>query len=198
MKVCCRAVSTVLASVGLKFQTEDAPCDGRSRTDSHAISARRHGVDFSLSGISADSVARIQRGRISRSYKDISRFLFHLRDAVGRTCDVRPRRLRTSSDRVSLLVGLLVRFSAGFGALLMIAYWMAHMTGRISKTKTNFIIDQHLVYAGVLLYLASYGRSVLGSRRMDPRQALTEQARLGCFRLGSPGDSIIVVFNLTQ
>ena len=54
---------------------------------------------------------------------------------------------------LSLLVGLLVRFSAGFGALLMIAYWMAHMDWPYIEDKTNFIIDQHLVYAGVLLYL---------------------------------------------
>jgi thiosulfate dehydrogenase (quinone) large subunit len=54
---------------------------------------------------------------------------------------------------LSLLVGLLVRLSAGFGALLMIVYWMAHMDWPYIEDKTNFIIDQHLVYAGVLLYL---------------------------------------------
>jgi len=54
---------------------------------------------------------------------------------------------------LSLLVGLMVRLSAGFGALLMVAYWMAHMDWPYIENKTNFIIDQHLVYAGVLLYL---------------------------------------------
>jgi len=54
---------------------------------------------------------------------------------------------------LSLLVGVLVRFSAGFGALLMMVYWMAHMDWPYIEDKTNFIIDQHLVYAGVLLYL---------------------------------------------
>jgi thiosulfate dehydrogenase [quinone] large subunit len=54
---------------------------------------------------------------------------------------------------LSLLIGLLVRLSAGFGALLMIVYWMAHMDWPYIEDKTNFIIDQHLVYAGVLLYL---------------------------------------------
>jgi thiosulfate dehydrogenase [quinone] large subunit len=54
---------------------------------------------------------------------------------------------------LSLLVGLLVRLSAGFGALLMIAYWMAHMDWPYIEDKTNFVIDQHLVYAGILLYL---------------------------------------------
>jgi thiosulfate dehydrogenase [quinone] large subunit len=54
---------------------------------------------------------------------------------------------------LSLLVGLLVRLSAGFGAILMIVYWMAHMDWPYIEDKTNFIVDQHLVYAGVLLYL---------------------------------------------
>jgi thiosulfate dehydrogenase [quinone] large subunit len=54
---------------------------------------------------------------------------------------------------LSLLVGLLVRLGAGFGALLMIVYWMAHMDWPYIESKANFIIDQHLVYAGVLLYL---------------------------------------------
>jgi thiosulfate dehydrogenase [quinone] large subunit len=54
---------------------------------------------------------------------------------------------------LSLLVGLLVRLSAGFGALLMVVYWMAHMDWPYIENKSNFIIDQHLVYVGVLLYL---------------------------------------------
>ena len=54
---------------------------------------------------------------------------------------------------LSLLVGLLVRLSAGVGALLMVVYWMAHMDWPYIEDKTNFIVDQHLVYAGVMLYL---------------------------------------------
>jgi thiosulfate dehydrogenase [quinone] large subunit len=54
---------------------------------------------------------------------------------------------------LSLLVGLFVWLSAGFGALLMVVYWMAHVDWPYVANKTNFIIDQHLVYAGVLLYL---------------------------------------------
>jgi thiosulfate dehydrogenase [quinone] large subunit len=48
----------------------------------------------------------------------------------------------------------MVRLSAGFGAVLMVLYWMAHMDWPYIEYKTNLIIDQHLVYAGVLLYLA--------------------------------------------
>jgi len=54
---------------------------------------------------------------------------------------------------LSLLVGLMVRVSAAFGVLLMLIYWMAHMDWPYIEDKTNFIVDYHLVYAGVLVYL---------------------------------------------
>jgi len=54
---------------------------------------------------------------------------------------------------LSLLVGLFVRFSSGCGALLMLAYWMAHMDWPYIEDKTNLVMDQHLIYAGVLFYL---------------------------------------------
>lgn len=55
---------------------------------------------------------------------------------------------------LSLLVGLMVRWSARCGAVLMLVYWLAHMDWPYIENKTNFIVDQHLVYVGVLLYLA--------------------------------------------
>jgi thiosulfate dehydrogenase (quinone) large subunit len=54
---------------------------------------------------------------------------------------------------LSLLLGLMVRVSAAFGVMLMIIYWMAHMNWPYIEDKTNFIVDFHLVYAGVLIYL---------------------------------------------
>lgn len=54
---------------------------------------------------------------------------------------------------LSLLFGLMVRVSASFGVLLMLIYWMAHMDWPYIEDKTNFIVDYHLVYAGVLVYL---------------------------------------------
>ena len=54
---------------------------------------------------------------------------------------------------LSLLVGLLVRISAAFGVLLMIMYWFAHMDWPFIENTNNFIVDYHLVYAGVLVYL---------------------------------------------
>ena len=54
---------------------------------------------------------------------------------------------------LSLLSGLMVRVSASFGVFLMVIYWMAHMDWPFIENKNNFILDYHLVYAGVLVYL---------------------------------------------
>jgi len=54
---------------------------------------------------------------------------------------------------LSLLTGLMVRVSASFGILLMVIYWFAHMDWPFIENSNNFIIDFHLVYAGVLTYL---------------------------------------------
>ena len=54
---------------------------------------------------------------------------------------------------LSLLSGLMVRVSASFGILLMLVYWTAHMDFPFIENKNNFILDYHLVYAGVLVYL---------------------------------------------
>ena len=45
------------------------------------------------------------------------------------------------------------RVSAAFGVLLMIIYWFAHMDWPFIENTNNFIVDYHLVYAGVLVYL---------------------------------------------
>ncbi len=55
---------------------------------------------------------------------------------------------------LSLLFGLLVRVSSAFGVMLMLVYWTAHMDfPYIGAGTTNFLIDEHIVYAGVLVYL---------------------------------------------
>jgi thiosulfate dehydrogenase [quinone] large subunit len=54
---------------------------------------------------------------------------------------------------LSLLFGLMVRVSAGFGVFLMLTYWMAHMDWPFIENKNNLVIDFHLVYAGVLVLL---------------------------------------------
>jgi thiosulfate dehydrogenase [quinone] large subunit len=54
---------------------------------------------------------------------------------------------------LSLLTGLMVRVSASFGVLLMVVYWFAHMDWPFIENTNNFIVDYHVVYAGVLVYL---------------------------------------------
>ena len=54
---------------------------------------------------------------------------------------------------LSLVFGLLVRASAPFGFLMMILYWTAHMDFPYIEDVNSFLIDFHLVYAGLLVYL---------------------------------------------
>jgi thiosulfate dehydrogenase [quinone] large subunit len=54
---------------------------------------------------------------------------------------------------LSLLTGLLVRVSSAFGILLMLLYWTAHMDFPYISDTTNLLIDEHIVYAGVLVLL---------------------------------------------
>jgi thiosulfate dehydrogenase (quinone) large subunit len=54
---------------------------------------------------------------------------------------------------LSLLVGLMVRVSAVFGILLMVLYWTAHMDFPYISDTNNLLVDQHVVYAGVLVLL---------------------------------------------
>ncbi len=54
---------------------------------------------------------------------------------------------------LSLLVGLFVRISAVFGILLMLLYWTAHMDFPYISDTNNFLVDEHIVFAGVLVLL---------------------------------------------
>lgn len=54
---------------------------------------------------------------------------------------------------LSLLVGLMVRISTIFGILLMLLYWTAHMDFPYISDANNLLLDEHIVFAGVLLFL---------------------------------------------
>jgi thiosulfate dehydrogenase [quinone] large subunit len=54
---------------------------------------------------------------------------------------------------LSLVSGCLVRLSSPFGIVLMAVYYCAHMDWPYIESHVNFIMDYHLVYAGVLIYL---------------------------------------------
>jgi len=54
---------------------------------------------------------------------------------------------------LSLIAGLLVRLSAPFAILLMLLYWTAHMDFPYIENANNFLLDYHIVYAIILVYL---------------------------------------------
>lgn len=54
---------------------------------------------------------------------------------------------------LSLAFGLLVRVSGAFGILLMAVYYVAHLDFPYVDSPVNFIMEYHLVYVGVLVYL---------------------------------------------
>jgi thiosulfate dehydrogenase [quinone] large subunit len=54
---------------------------------------------------------------------------------------------------LSLISGLLVRVSAPFAIMLMLLYWTAHMDFPYIENVNSYLIDYHIVYAGVLSYL---------------------------------------------
>jgi thiosulfate dehydrogenase [quinone] large subunit len=54
---------------------------------------------------------------------------------------------------LSLISGHLVRVSAPFAIMLMLLYWTAHMDFPFIENVNNYLVDYHIVYAGVLVYL---------------------------------------------
>jgi thiosulfate dehydrogenase [quinone] large subunit len=54
---------------------------------------------------------------------------------------------------LSLAVGLMVRVSASFGIALLLMYWTAHMDFPFIENRNNFLLDYHIVYSGVLVFL---------------------------------------------
>jgi thiosulfate dehydrogenase (quinone) large subunit len=54
---------------------------------------------------------------------------------------------------LSLISGLLVRASAPFAIMMMLLYWAAHMDYPYVEDANNYLIDYHIVFAGVLAYL---------------------------------------------
>lgn len=57
---------------------------------------------------------------------------------------------------LSLISGFLVRVSGPFGVLLMITYYFAHMKFPYIEEPVNFLVDYHLVYATVIVYLIAH------------------------------------------
>jgi len=56
---------------------------------------------------------------------------------------------------VSLILGIAVRFSSVLGSLLMVLYWFPVLT--FPYVDHGYVVDDHIVYALVLLYFAAVG-----------------------------------------
>jgi len=54
---------------------------------------------------------------------------------------------------LSLISGFLVRVSSPFAIMLLLLYWTAHMDFPYIENVNNYLIDYHIVYSGVLVYL---------------------------------------------
>lgn len=70
---------------------------------------------------------------------------------------------------VALLLGLLTRFAAFWGAVMMVLFWMASLEGGLMQglpVEHGWIVTYHLVYAVLLFALGAWGAGrVLGLDR---------------------------------
>jgi thiosulfate dehydrogenase [quinone] large subunit len=61
---------------------------------------------------------------------------------------------------LGLLVGALVRWNAFWGAVMMLFYWLASLTGGLTQglpVAHGWVVDDHLVYAVLLFGLGAFG-----------------------------------------
>ncbi len=54
---------------------------------------------------------------------------------------------------LSLVSGLMVRVSGVFGIVLMLVYWCAHLDFPYVSSPLNFIMDEHIIIASLIVYL---------------------------------------------
>ena len=80
---------------------------------------------------------------------------------------------------LSLLFGLLVRVSSLAGVALLLMYWTAHMDWPYIDNANNFIVDYHIVYATVCIYLfAARAGHVFGLDGWLPKQSFVKHTPL--------------------
>lgn len=79
----------------------------------------------------------------------------------------------------SLLIGLGVRISSLAGLGLMLLYWTAHMEWPYIENANNLIIDYHIVYGTVCLFLfVNDAGHVLGLDKVASRLAVVRKSAL--------------------
>lgn len=76
---------------------------------------------------------------------------------------------------LSLVSGLMVRVSGVFGIILMLVYWTAHLDFPYVSSPLNFLLDEHLVDAGLIIYLmAVHSGHVFGLDAIAEKSAAIE------------------------
>ncbi|MFC7044413.1 DoxX family protein [Halobacteriaceae archaeon GCM10025711] len=61
---------------------------------------------------------------------------------------------------LALIVGAFVRWSAFWGAIMMLFYWLASLTGGLAQglpVAHGWVVDDHIVYAVLLFGLGAFG-----------------------------------------
>ncbi len=80
---------------------------------------------------------------------------------------------------LSLLTGLLVRVSSIFGIGIMLIYWLAHMDFPYISDTTNFLLDEHIVFALVLgLLIAVRAGHIWGLDAWAEKQPTVSHSRV--------------------
>jgi len=80
---------------------------------------------------------------------------------------------------LSLISGLLVRVSAPFAVALMLLYWTAHMDFPYIENVNSYLVDYHIVYAGVLIFLvAKHAGHVFGLDGVVSRLAAVQHSSM--------------------
>jgi thiosulfate dehydrogenase [quinone] large subunit len=79
---------------------------------------------------------------------------------------------------IALIIGLFVRFSAFWGAIMMLFYWIASY-----PFENSFLIDYHMVYVFLLFGLGAFGAGrILGvDRRLEELDIVKQYPQLRLF-----------------
>lgn len=79
---------------------------------------------------------------------------------------------------IALITGTAVRFSAFWGALMMILYWLTALQGGLLQglpLEHGWVVDDHIVYAALLFGLGAFGAGrILGVDRWLENTQLVE------------------------
>ena len=74
----------------------------------------------------------------------------------------------------ALILGIFVRFSAFWGAVMMVLFWAASLTGgAFLELEHGWLVDDHIVYAGLL-----FGLGALGAGRIFGLDSIIEKSSI--------------------